>query len=66
MPIEPSARPGEPGIAGAFDDFSTKPVTRSVSSTDRTPNRCASWIGISMAASVTAAPRSLWKRSIFA
>ena len=45
MPIDASARPGCPGIAGGSLGFSRKPVTRSVSSTATMPKRWPSSIG---------------------
>ena len=57
---------GDPGTALGLAGFSSKPVTRSLSSMATMPKRRPSVTGTSIVASVTSASFSTWKRSILA
>src|SRR5207249_2542767 len=58
-------RPGVVGEAGGCLGFSTKSTTRPWRSTDSTPKAEASALGTERAATVTSAPVSSWKASIW-
>ncbi len=63
-PIEASATSVEPDAAVAWLGFSWNPVTRDASSVTTMPKRWTSASGTSIVASVAAAPRSRWNRSM--
>ncbi len=63
--MDTSARSGSPGITGGCFGFSTNSTTRPWRSTDSTPKLEASARGTERAATVTSAPVSSWKASIW-
>ena len=62
--MDASERSGLPGMAGGSAGFSTKEVTRLLSSMAITPKAFASLRSTSMQPTVTPAPDSAWSASI--